>query len=88
MAGWCWVSARFTFFVGTIETSPVQMELVPSKVSAMTQYLVTMLAGGAVLWFNPVSRDRLVRKSSTALAGLVFALGLVGFMTRLVLPVA
>ena len=54
----------------------------------MSLYLVTMLAGGAVLWFNPVSKDRLVRKSSTALAGLVFALGLVGFMTRLVLPVA
>lgn len=54
----------------------------------MTQYLMTMMVGAAVLWFNPVSKDRLVRKSSTALAGVVFALGLVGFMTRLVLPVA
>ena len=33
-------------------------------------------------------QDRLVRKSSTALAGIVFALGQVGFMTRLILPVA
>ncbi|MES2494019.1 MAG: hypothetical protein V4579_12175 [Pseudomonadota bacterium] len=54
----------------------------------MTQYLLTMLVGAAVLWFNPVSRDRLVRKSSTALAGVVFALGLVGTMVRLVVPVA
>lgn len=88
MAGSFWVSALLTLFVGAEATSSVQMALVPSKVSAMTQYLVTMLSGGAVLWFNPVSKDRLVRKSSTALAGIVFALGLVGFMTRLILPVA
>ncbi len=49
----------------------------------MIPYLITMFAGGAVLWFNPWSGDHIVRKTSTALAGLVFAIGLIGVMTQL-----
>ena len=52
----------------------------------MTQYLLTARAGGGVLWFYPQSKDQMIRKSSTVLAGLVFALGLIGFMYRLVMP--
>ena len=51
----------------------------------MTNYIMAMMAGFAVLVFWPVSRDRLVRASSQSLAALVFSIGLVGAMSRLML---
>lgn len=51
----------------------------------MTNYLMAMGAGAAVLMFWPTSRDRLVRQSSTGLAALVFSIGLLGCMSRLLL---
>ncbi len=54
----------------------------------MTQYLLTALAGGGVLWFYPQSKNRMIRKTSSVLAGLVFAIGLIGFLYRLVIPEA
>lgn len=54
----------------------------------MTNYILTMLVGFAVLLFWPVSRDRVIRASSRSLAALVFSIGLLGFMSKLLLPVA
>ncbi|MBC2666950.1 hypothetical protein H7F51_15635 [Novosphingobium flavum] len=54
----------------------------------MTNYLLTMFVGFAVLVMWPVSRDRFVRASSRSLAAIVFSIGLVGFMSKLLLPVA
>lgn len=51
----------------------------------MINYVLAMLAGAAVLMFWPVSRDPLVRMSSRSLAGLVFSVGLLGFLSRLFL---
>lgn len=54
----------------------------------MTNYILTMLAGFAVLLFWPVSRDRVIRASSRSLAAVVFTIGLVGFVSKLLIPVA
>ncbi len=54
----------------------------------MTLYILTMLAGFAVLIFWPVSRDRLIRNASKSLAVVVFSVGLFGLMSKLLLPVA
>jgi len=53
----------------------------------MMNYIMAMMVGFAVLVFWPVSRDRLVRTSSKTLAALVFSIGLVGAMSRLLIPV-
>lgn len=53
----------------------------------MTNYILTMLVGFAVLMFWPLSRDRVIRASSRSLAAVVFTVGLVGFMSKLLLPV-
>ena len=50
--------------------------------------IFTMLAGFAVLVFWPVSRSRAIRNSSKSLAVVVFTVGLVSFMSKLLLPVA
>lgn len=52
----------------------------------MNNYVMAMLAGAAVLMFWPISRDRFVRNSSRSLAAIVFSIGLLGFMSRLLLP--
>ena len=52
----------------------------------MTQSILTMLVGFAVLVCWPVSRNRLVRNSSKSLAAVVFSVGLVTFMSKLLLP--
>lgn len=54
----------------------------------MIQYILTMLAGFAVLIFWPVSREKLIRNASKSLAVVVFSVGLLGFMSKLLLPVA
>ncbi|MBU3992133.1 MAG: hypothetical protein KKA12_06260 [Alphaproteobacteria bacterium] len=53
----------------------------------MTLYILTMLAGFAVLIFWPVSRDKLIRNASKSLAVVVFSVGLVGLMSQLLVPV-
>jgi len=52
----------------------------------MTNYILAMFAGMAVLMFWPVSRDKLIRTSSKSLAVVVFSIGLFGMMSRLLLP--
>ena len=54
----------------------------------MTLNILTMMVGFAVLVFWPVSRSKAVRNSSRSLAAAVFTIGLVSFMSKLLLPVA
>lgn len=54
----------------------------------MTNYIMTMLVGFAVLIFWPLSRDKVIRSSSRSLAAVVFTIGLVGFVSKLLLPIA
>jgi len=53
----------------------------------MTNYIMAMMVGFAVLVLWPVSRDRFVRTSSKSLAALVFSIGLLGAMSRLLMPI-
>jgi len=54
----------------------------------MLSNILVMLTAIAVLVLAPVPRARVVRTSTQGLAGLVFAIGLVLFMGRLLGPVA
>ncbi len=51
-------------------------------------HILTMIVAIAVLVLWPLSRERAVRMSSQALAGFVFAAGLVGFVGSLFRPIA
>ena len=54
----------------------------------MMPYILVMLAAIAVLLMAPIARERLIRTTTQGLAGLVFAVGLVFFVARLIAPVA
>jgi hypothetical protein len=51
----------------------------------MMNYVLAMMAGFAVLVLWPLSRDKLVRNTAKTLATLVFTIGLLGAVSRLLL---
>ena len=51
----------------------------------MTNYILAMCVGFAVLMFWPLSRSKAMRQTARALAGMVFSIGLFGMMSRLFL---
>ena len=54
----------------------------------MLSNILVMLTAIAVLVLAPIPRERAMRAATQGLAGLVFAIGLVFFMGRLLGPVA